>query len=58
VVVWSAYGSFLAFADLDLVAALVSRLAIPVVAEGCIRAPAEASRALELGRGRWSSGPR
>jgi N-acylglucosamine-6-phosphate 2-epimerase len=35
--------------DLDLVAALVGRLRIPVVAEGRIRTPAQASRALQLG---------
>jgi N-acylglucosamine-6-phosphate 2-epimerase len=35
--------------DFDLVAALAGRLRIPVVAEGRIRTPAQASRALQLG---------
>jgi N-acylglucosamine-6-phosphate 2-epimerase len=35
--------------DLDLLAALAGRLRIPVVAEGRIRTPAQASRALQLG---------
>lgn len=35
--------------DLDLVAALAGRLQVPVVAEGRIRTPAQASRALQLG---------
>jgi N-acylglucosamine-6-phosphate 2-epimerase len=35
--------------DLGLVAGLAARLRVPVVAEGRIRTPAQASRALELG---------
>lgn len=35
--------------DLELVAALAGRLRVPVVAEGRIRTPAQASRALQLG---------
>jgi N-acylglucosamine-6-phosphate 2-epimerase len=35
--------------DFDLVAVLAGRLRIPVVAEGRIRTPGQASRALQLG---------
>ena len=44
--------------DLDLVAALVAALAVPVIAEGRFRTPGEVREAFRLGATPWWSAPR